>query len=122
MDNYGSLIVPKKGWNVDLSNQENFDKYAKTIELFEHANAVVNGNQLFVNGQVVTSYTFKQDYFWMMGDNRHNSEDSRFWGFVPEDHVVGKPLFVWLSMDSFNSFFESIHWNRMFRSVTSLCK
>jgi len=122
VDNYGSLIVPKKGWNVDLSNQENFDKYAKTIELFEHANAVVNGNQLFVNGQVVTSYTFKQDYFWMMGDNRHNSEDSRFWGFVPEDHVVGKPLFVWLSMDSFNAFFESIHWNRMFRSVTSLCK
>ncbi len=122
VDNYGSLIIPKKGWTVDLSIPENFDKYAKTIELYEHANAKVDNQQLLVNGQAVTSYKFKQDYFWMMGDNRHNSEDSRFWGFVPEDHVVGKPLFVWLSKDSFNSFLESIHWKRMFRSVTSLCQ
>ncbi|MEZ5026515.1 MAG: signal peptidase I [Chitinophagales bacterium] len=121
-DNYGSLIIPKKGWTVDLTNKDNFIRYAKVIELYEHANAQVNGNALIIDGQAVTSYTFKQDYYWMMGDNRHNSEDSRFWGFVPEDHVVGKPLFVWLSKDSFNSFWESIHWNRMFRSVTNLCK
>lgn len=121
-DNYGALIIPKKGWTIDLSNTDNFIKYAKTIELFENSNARVVDGKLLVNEQPVTSYTFKQNYYWMMGDNRHNSEDSRFWGFVPEDHVVGKPLFVWLSKDSFNSFFESIHWSRMFRSVKSLCK
>ena len=75
-----------------------------------------------INGKPTKTYTVQQDYYWMMGDNRHNSADSRYWGFVPEDHIVGKPLFVWLSKDNFHSFFESIRWNRMFRSVTSLAK
>ena len=122
LDNYGPLIIPKKGWTIDLTNKDNLYKYAKTIELYEHSDAKIVEDKIFINGQPITSYTFKQDYYWMMGDNRHNSLDSRFWGFVPEDHVVGKPLFVWLSKDSFNPFLESIHWNRMFRSVKSLCK
>jgi len=122
VDNYGAIIIPKKGWTIDLTNTDNLYKYAKTIELYEHADAKIENQQLVINGKAVTSYTFKQNYYWMMGDNRHNSLDSRFFGFVPEDHVVGKPLFVWLSKDNFHSFFESIHWNRMFRSVSSLCK
>jgi len=122
LDNYGPLIIPKKGWTIDLNNKDNLYRYAQTIVLYEHTNASIVGDKLMVGGSPVSSYTFKQDYYWMMGDNRHNSLDSRYWGFVPEDHVVGKPLFVWLSKDNFNTFFESIHWSRMFRSVTSLCK
>ena len=121
-DNYGALIVPKKGWTIDLTNADNFLRYAKTIELYDNTNAKVVDDKLMLNGTAVTSYTFRQNYYWMMGDNRHNSEDSRFWGFVPEDHVVGKPLFVWLSKDNFTPFLESIHWKRMFRSVKSLCE
>jgi len=122
LDNYGPLTIPKKGWTIDLSDKNNLYKYARTIELYENAGAKIVEDKLFINGQPASSYTFKQDYYWMMGDNRHNSLDSRFWGFVPEDHIVGKPLFVWLSKDSFNPFLESIHCNRMFRSVKSLCK
>ena len=121
-DNYGALIVPKKGWTIDLTNPDNFLRYAKTIELYDNIKAKVVDDKLMLDGAAVTSYTFKQNYYWMMGDNRHNSEDSRFWGFVPEDHVVGKPLFVWLSKDNFTPFLESIHWKRMFRSVKSLCE
>ncbi len=122
LDNFGPLTIPKKGWTIDLTNKDNLYKYAKTIELYEHVNATIENEQLVINGQPQTSYTFKQNYYWLMGDNRHNSLDSRFWGFVPEDHVVGKPLFVWLSKNNFEPFMESIKWNRMFRSVKKLCK
>lgn len=122
LDNYGPLIIPKKGWTVDLTNKDNLYRYAKTIEYYEHANAVIENEQLVINGTPQTSYTFQQNYYWLMGDNRHNSLDSRYWGFVPEDHVVGKPLFVWLSKDNFNPGLESIKWNRMFRSVSKLCE
>lgn len=122
VDNYGPVIIPKKGWTVDLTNNDNLRKYYQTIISYEHTDAKVENEKLVINGQPVTNYTFKQDYYWMMGDNRHNSLDSRFWGFVPEDHVVGKPLFVWLSKNNFEPFFESIKWSRMFRSVKSLCK
>ncbi len=122
LDNYGPLIIPKKGWTIDLTNKDNLYRYAQTIVLYEHADASIIEDRLLIKGQPVTNYTFKQNYYWMMGDNRHNSLDSRYWGYVPEDHVVGKPLFVWLSKDNFNPGMEAFHWNRMFRSVTSLCK
>jgi signal peptidase I len=122
LDDFGPLVIPAKGWTIDVTNKDNLYRYAQTIVLYEHANATIIDDKLLINGQPVTQYTFKQDYYWMMGDNRHNSLDSRYWGFVPEDHIVGKPLFVWLSKDSFNPGLSSIHWNRMFRSVKSLCE
>lgn len=122
LDNFGPLIIPKKGWTVKL-NKTNVLLYAFTIRAYERKNIEINDNsEPIINGNKVTEYTFQQDYYWMMGDNRHNSADSRYWGFVPEDHVVGKPLFVWLSKDNFNPGLKSIHWNRMFRSVKSLCE
>jgi signal peptidase I len=77
----------------------------------------VQEDQLFINDKVVTSYTFKQNYYFMMGDNRHNSLDSRFWGFVPEDHIVGKAFVIWLSVDPDAGFLEKIRWNRLFRLI-----
>lgn len=122
LDNFGPLIIPKKGWTVKL-DKTNILLYAFTIRAYENQQIEIGENfEAIINGQKVENYTFKQDYFWMMGDNRHNSADSRYWGFVPEDHIVGKPLFVWLSRDNFNSFIDGFHWSRMFRSVTSLCK
>ena len=122
LDNFGPLIIPKKGWTVKL-DKTNVLMYAFTIKAYEKENIEINDNfEAIINGQKVDTYTFHQNYYWMMGDNRHNSADSRYWGFVPEDHVVGKPLFVWLSKDNFNSFGQSIHWSRMFRSVKSLCE
>lgn len=122
VDNFGPIAIPFKGMSINLTI-ENFVKYYSTIKYFEKKNIEINGaNQIIIDGQIVTSYTFTQNYYFMMGDNRHNSLDSRFWGFVPEDHVVGKPLFVWLSMNNFERFPERIKWNRMFKSVTNLCK
>ena len=122
LDNFGPIIIPHKGWTVKL-NKTNVLMYAFTIRAYEKQNIEINDNfEAIIDGQRVDTYTFKQDYYWMMGDNRHNSADSRYWGFVPEDHVVGKPLFVWLSKDNFNPGIKSIHWNRMFRSVKSLCE
>ena len=85
--------------------------------MYEHNQLEVKGNEIYINGQKANSYTFKQDYYWMMGDNRHNSEDSRFWGFVPEDHVLGKPVLVWMSLDQNASGFKKIRWNRLFTTV-----
>ena len=102
---------------------ENFVKYYSTIKYFEkHTIEVNNNRQFIIDGKLATQFTFTQDYYFMMGDNRHNSADSRFWGFVPEDHIVGKPLFVWLSMNNFEPIPKSIKWNRMFKSVTNLSK
>ncbi len=116
IDNFGPLIIPKKGWTVTLDSL--------TMPLYERAIRVYEGNELesrddgiYLNGAKTDSYTFKMDYYWMMGDNRHNSEDARTWGFVPEDHIVGKALFVWLSWDKDGSFLDKIRWNRIFMGI-----
>jgi signal peptidase I len=94
--------------------------YSEAIQKYEgNKNVVVNGYQITIDGKAITSYTFKQDYYFMMGDNRHNSADSRFWGFVPSDHIVGKAFFVWMSIDPNKPLisWNKIRWNRIFRFV-----
>ncbi|MVN92496.1 signal peptidase I [Mucilaginibacter aquatilis] len=115
-DNYGPIIVPKKGWTVKLDSL-NLPFYKRAITVYEGNKLEVNGNDILINGAKAGSYTFKMNYYWMMGDNRHNSLDSRFWGFVPEDHVVGKALFVWMSWDSNASFLNKIRWSRLFMGI-----
>lgn len=119
VDNYGPITIPAQGATVELS-PANIALYKRIIEVYEGPNvvSVKNGNVL-INGQEAKSYTFKQDYYWMMGDNRHNSEDSRFWGFVPQDHIVGKPLFIWFSTKD-GSLFKGIRWNRIFSGATKM--
>jgi signal peptidase I len=116
-DNYGPIIIPKKGWTVKLDSLS-IPFYIRAIKVYE-GNQVVqkDANTLLINGVKAATYTFKMNYYWMMGDNRHDSEDSRFWGFVPEDHIVGKALFIWMSWDDNGSFFSKIRWNRLFRGI-----
>jgi signal peptidase I len=118
VDNYGPIWVPKKGVTTAL-NIDNIAYYARVIHAYEGNDLSVTSGKIFINGQEASSYTFKQDYFWMMGDNRHNSEDSRVWGFVPEDHVVGKPLFIWFSTKNAN-IREGINWSRIFKSASTM--
>ncbi len=114
VDNFGPIIIPKKGATVQL-DLKTLPLYKRIIRNYEHNDLAVKGNDIFINGQKATSYTFKQDYYWMMGDNRHNSQDSRYWGFVPDDHIVGKAVFVWFSRDS--KFGTGIRWDRLFTLV-----
>lgn len=116
LDNFGPLEIPKKGGTVVLTPQ-NMALYRRIITNYEGNKLEESNGQYRINGQPATSYTFRQDYFWMMGDNRHNSLDSRYWGFVPEDHVVGKAWFVWLSYGK-----GGIRWSRLFRSIRTLEK
>ena len=116
VDNFGPLTVPKKGTSVDL-NLTNLPIYERIIDLYEGNELEVKDNTIYINGVATDNYTFKMDYYWMMGDNRHNSADSRYWGFVPEDHVVGKAVFIWLSLDKDKSFPSKIRFNRLFKSV-----
>ena len=118
-DNFGPLTIPAKGVTVAL-NSVTLPLYKRLITVYEHNELKVKGNEIFVNGKTVTQYTFTLDYYFMMGDNRHNSADSRFWGFVPETHVVGKPLFVYLSLDQDKTFPFNIRWSRMLRGAHSL--
>jgi signal peptidase I len=118
-DNYGPLWIPKKGEKIDL-NMNNIAIYERPIKVYEGNDLVVKNGQIFINGQHATSYTFKMDYYWMQGDNRHNSADSRYWGFVPEDHIVGKPIFIWWSSDPDRSGFKGIRWSRLFRMVDGI--
>lgn len=117
-DNFGSLTVPKKGMTVPV-NRETIALYGPVISRYEdNANVVQTPTSITIGGKAVTEYTFKQDYYFMMGDNRHNSEDSRYWGFVPEDHVVGKAVFVWMSVDPApENVWHKIRWNRLFRVI-----
>jgi len=116
-DNFGPLKVPAKGWTIELTN-ENVVKYGFTIERYEGLdNVEMKEGQLFIDGVKADNYTFKQDYYFMMGDNRHDSLDSRYWGFVPEDHIVGKAWFLWLSLDKYESMFNKIRWSRFFKGI-----
>ena len=123
-DNMGPVYIPKEGETIEM-NLKNFSLYRRVIEVYEGLEMgidnrlSVNGTQILLNGQPIETYTFKQNYYWMMGDNRHNSEDSRYWGFVPETHVVGKPVFIWLSIDpNASGFLDSIRWERVFTTVS----
>jgi signal peptidase I len=116
VDNYGPIIIPKKGWTVKLDSLT-LPVYGRAIEIYEGNKLQVVNGEVLINGKKADSYTFKMNYYWMMGDNRHDSLDSRYWGFVPEDHIVGKALFIWMSWDDNGSFFSKIRWNRLFRGI-----
>ena len=119
VDNYGPVWIPKRGESIALT-LDNIAVYERPIVAYEGNTLEVKDGKIFINGKESNSYTFKMDYYWMMGDNRHNSADSRCWGFVPEDHIVGKPLFIWLSLDKARGLFDGkIRWKRLFRSVES---
>lgn len=116
-DNFGPIYIPQKGKTVALT-METLPFYKTIITDYEGNKLNVNGSEILINDKVVTTYTFKQDYYWMMGDNRHNSEDSRYWGYVPENHIVGKPIFIWLSIDSNAKGLDKIRWERLFTTVS----
>ncbi|HNW89006.1 MAG TPA: signal peptidase I [Bacteroidales bacterium] len=128
-DNYGPLYIPKAGSTIPI-NTTNISLYRRCIEIYENNDVNIKGDKVLINGKEATSYTFKYGYYWMMGDNRHNSADSRFWGFVPIDHIVGRAVFVWLSLEGQvcdnqqlnsirgkQSFFERLRWKKMFRLI-----
>lgn len=117
IDFFGPLWVPASGATIPV-NQETIAKYGFVITHYEGNKEVrIAEGKLTIQGKLLTSYTFKQDYYFMMGDNRHNSEDSRFWGFVPADHIVGKPLFIWLSINAKGNLLNKIRWNRLFKTI-----
>ncbi|SEL86034.1 signal peptidase I [Aquimarina amphilecti] len=123
IDNFGAIYIPEAGKTVKMDLQS-FSLYRRIIEVYEGSEMgidnklSVNGLQVLLNGNPIDSYTFKQDYYWMMGDNRHNSEDSRAWGYVPANHIVGKPVFIWMSWDTnAKGLFNKIRWERLFTTV-----
>lgn len=118
-DNYGPIWIPKKGATVKLS-LANLPLYERPIRVYENNKLEGRNGQIYINDKPANSYTFKMDYYWMMGDNRHNSADSRYWGFVPEDHVVGKPIFIWWSHDVDHPGFKGIRWKRLFTCVDKI--
>jgi signal peptidase I len=115
-DNFGPIKIPSKGWTVQLDSLT-MPLYYRAIRTYEGNKVEQKGKDWYINDKLATSYTFKMNYYWMMGDNRHGSADSRFWGFVPEDHIVGKALFIWMSFDGEGSWFSKIRWNRIFRGI-----
>jgi len=115
-DNFGPLILPKKGWSVPL-NDSTLVLYRRAIELYENNKVELKGSDILINDKKADHYTFKMNYYWMMGDNRHNSLDSRFWGYVPEDHVIGKAMLTWMSTDSTGHFLNKIRWDRILKPI-----
>jgi signal peptidase I len=109
-DNYGPLWIPAKGHSLKLT-PENYPLYEEAIRVYEHNQFEMRDGKFYLNGQPVTEYTFKMNYYWMMGDNRHGSQDSRYWGFVPEDHVVGEAWLIWMSWN------KGIRWGRLFKKI-----
>ncbi len=118
-DNYGPVWIPKKGATLQLT-LDNLPVYERPIKVYEGNDLQVKDGKILINGKETKEYTFKMDYYWMQGDNRHNSADSRYWGFVPEDHVVGKPIFIWWSSDPDRHGFSGIRWSRLFRFVDNI--
>ncbi|MDQ7948986.1 MAG: signal peptidase I [Pedobacter sp.] len=115
-DNFGPIKIPAKGWTVKIDSVT-MPLYYRAIRTYEGNKVEQKGKDWYINDKLATTYTFKMNYYWMLGDNRHGSADSRFWGFVPEDHIVGKALFIWMSFDSQGSWFSKIRWNRIFRGI-----
>ena len=115
-DNYGPIWIPKKGESINLT-LDNIAIYERPIKVYEANDLQIRDGKIFINGQEAKSYTFKMDYYWMQGDNRHNSADSRYWGFVPEDHIVGKPIFIWWSSDPDRRGINGVRWSRLGRIV-----
>ncbi len=117
-DNFGPIVLPKKGAKVQLT-KNNMPLYKKIIQDYEKNDLKWENGQFILNGKPTNNYSFKQNYYWMMGDNRHRSEDSRYWGFVPQDHIVGKPVFIWMSIDGINDGIKNwkIRWDRVFSTV-----
>ena len=118
-DNYGPIWIPAKGATIDLT-MDNIAIYERPIKVYEGNDLEVKDGKIYINGKVTDKYTFKMDYYWMQGDNRHNSADSRYWGFVPEDHIVGKPIFIWLSISPDANPKSRIRWSRLFRMVDNI--
>ena len=115
-DNFGPIWIPQKGVTVQLT-MENLPLYERIITSYEGNDLQLKDGRIYINSEEAQSYTFQQDYYFMMGDNRHNSLDSRYWGFVPEDHIVGKPAMIWLSIDGNKKFPKNIRWRRFFKFV-----
>lgn len=115
-DNFGPLVLPKKGMVIPL-NDSTLVLYRQAIQFYENNKLEVKGNTVFINGKKADSYTFKLNYYWMMGDNRHNSLDSRFWGYVPEDHIIGKAMITWMGVDSSATGFNKIRWDRILKVI-----
>src|SRR6185436_2563906 len=118
IDYYGPVWIPKKGTTITLA-AGNYKVYQTVITRYEHHTFELTPQGKFViDGKVASSYTFQYDYYWMQGDNRHNSQDSRYWGFVPETHIVGKAWFIWMSWSKYDKgFFNRIRWNRLFHAI-----
>jgi signal peptidase I len=115
-DNFGPIYIPQAGKTVAI-NKATLPLYKIIIEEYEKNDLKVVGDDIYINGEKATSYTFQQNYYWMMGDNRHNSLDARYFGYTPEDHIVGKPVFLWMSWDSHGKGLNKIRWERLFTTV-----
>ncbi len=116
-DNFGPITVPKKGMKITL-DEKNIYMYKGVITTFDHnEKAEFKDGKIYIDGKAITEYTFNQDYYFMMGDNRYESDDSRYWGFVPADHVVGKAVFIWMSIDKDGNLFNKLRWSRLFSLI-----
>lgn len=116
IDHYGPIYIPKKGHAIALQ-ENNLSLYKKIIQVYEHHTLLLKQGKIYIDGKLKNTYTFSQNYYWMMGDNRNYSEDSRYWGFVPFDHIVGKPVFIWFSWNSAGKGLDKIRWERLFTTV-----